>query len=605
MKPNRHSKAAMPLETDNASLFIVSSLLSALFSTPLLSAGCGSDGVNPSTADRDDDTDSDRRQRDRPCPHTCMDSCKTTGSPVKGDCPKGQVCCERDADTSKGGGVVNAHRSDAGPTPDSESQTVSNSGPTISNLTIAPNPTSVLSAHIRWTTDSPADSTVQFGEGAYQLEVGEDETVTDHHALIIGLHAETRYQIKIISANRFGTSAVEKDITTASLPPNIPEGSVDQDVSESQPGWTLVNIFKGSGRNIPASTFPAAAVMYDHDGRPVWYRQHGTAPDIGGAVSTDFFPDSNTVLVGPTNEEPPREYGLDGTVLWEGPDPSPGGGVSLTHHADKLSNGNYLLLKWERMQRDAVDAGATDLTTATLEEVTPKNEVVWQWRLPDHLELPPEASGDYCHGNSAIVRPDRDEVYFSCRWLGIIKTTYDNPTLIYHLPASYHEALPGNLSFHPENAQFTDIHDPEVHEDNTLLVFDNGGWDRASFLSNSGSSDFRSRVVEYAIDEAANQAALIWEFPGDISSDDWFHHNFYMPFWGDADRLENNNVLFTASVIGTERVTHLFEVTRAGKVVWDFTLPMDHGCYRAQRLSPPLLTKLPEASRTTTNTTEL
>ena len=87
----------------------------------------------------------------------------------------------------------------------------------------------------------------------------------------------------------------------------------------------------------------------------------------------------------------------------------------------------------------------------------------------------------------------------------------------------------------------------------------------------------------------------MWKFPGTINDDSYFKTEFYEPYWGDADRLDNDNVLFTASTMGARVVSHLFEVTRAGEVVWDFTLPADNGMYRAQRIpTPPLVRPIGE-----------
>jgi hypothetical protein len=50
----------------------------------------------------------------------------------------------------------------------------------LSGLAVEDNPNSVLSAYVNWTTDQPANSVVQFGEGAYQWEVSDAELVTVH-----------------------------------------------------------------------------------------------------------------------------------------------------------------------------------------------------------------------------------------------------------------------------------------------------------------------------------------------------------------------------------------------------------------------------------------
>ena len=81
-----------------------------------------------------------------------------------------------------------------------------------------------------------------------------------------------------------------------------------------------MNVQVGNG-SFASSNYPAGIVMYDHDGKPVWYYIDGTKPDRGGALSTELL-DSNTILIGPTgvppNDVPPREVDLAGNIIWEG-----------------------------------------------------------------------------------------------------------------------------------------------------------------------------------------------------------------------------------------------------------------------------------------------
>ena len=66
--------------------------------------------------------------------------------------------------------------------------------------------------------------------------------------------------------------------------------------------------------------------------------------------------------------------------------------------------------------------------------------------------------------------------------------------------------------------------------------------------------------------------------------------DFYVPFWGDADRLPNGNVLVTAGRRGTSSASRVFEVAASdGQVVWELRLPPDFGVYRAGRITPPLV----------------
>lgn len=472
------------------------------------------------------------------------------------------------------------------------------SDPTITVSTLA-NPNNVLSVYVNWTTDTPMDSEVQFGVDGYQFRIRDDTEVTNHHILVIGMHADTDYCIKAISNNGSSTLQDETTWTTGSLPIQVPEGvMLTNNTALSQPGWTLMNVQVGNG-SFAFSDYPAGVVMYDHDGLPVWYYIHGPYNDRGGAVSTEFLDSSNTVLIGPTGltqqienpqDVPPREVDLAGNTIWEGPTNVPPD-EQLSHHVSKLSNGNYLLLRWMKAEGEPTDA--------RLEEVTPNNQVVWDWNLYDFYTPPEDWSStdwgtvDWCHANSATVDIENDEVYLSCRWLGLFKTKYNydnnNPELEYHLPAIYNSSGEGDMAFVPPESRFNDIHDPEIHDNGTIMFFDNDGWNYYP----TAPGGYHSRILEFAVNEDTKEADLVWEFPGTFEGlDPWFTDEFYCPYWGDANRLENNNVLVAAGVRRAGSISHVFEVTNDGEVVWDFTLPEDHGVYRATRITPPLIEPL-------------
>ena len=77
----------------------------------------------------------------------------------------------------------------------------------------------------------------------------------------------------------------------------------------------------------------------------------------------------------------------------------------------------------------------------------------------------------------------------------------------------------------------------------------------------------------------------MFEFPASFTNVD----SWYTPFWGDADRLANGDVLVTAGFRSTQ-LTHIFELRPSdGKVVWQITYPAGVGAYQAERLSPPPL----------------
>lgn len=458
----------------------------------------------------------------------------------------------------------------------------------ITGLTIEANPNSVLSCIVTWTTDQPSNSVVQFGVGGYQWEIADSAITTDHRVVVIGMRREQAYSIKAISVNDGGSAEAEGDFTTGTLPATIPVGTVEiNDSAASQPGWTLMNVQKGDGSTGARSPAPPMAVMYDDEGEPVWYYIDGTVNDRGGAVSTQLT--DVGVLIGPSWNDSlttgtfPREVDFEGNVVWECPSSLCGGSASFSHHASKLPNGHYMLNE---------DNGS-GTTSPRIHELDGDQEV-WTVDWTDLLPAPQGASGDWCHGNSISADLDNDIVWVNCRWVGFMKINYTAKTMAWLIPASYGSNGLGDFTFSPANSQISDTHDPEFHaDDNTVLFFDNGGYGTGA--QGGSTAQYHSRAVEYKIDETAMTMTLNWEFPGSFSvPNSWYTDNFYVPFWGDADRLPNGNVLVTAGIRSPSVESRVFEVTKAdGQVVWEFRFPPDYGVYRADRITPPLVHALP------------
>jgi len=449
-------------------------------------------------------------------------------------------------------------------------------------LTIEPNPNSVVSCLVSWKTDAPASSVVQFGLTDYLYEISDDTMVTDHKVTVIGMRAEQMYKIKGISGGASG----EATFTTGKLPAQIPNGTVMVNETASRvPGWTLINVEQGStADNRPRSAVPPAAVIYDEQGFVVWYYIDGPGKDIGGAVSTQFT--DKGVVIGPTwNEQttngvPPREVDWGGNIIWECKHAACLPGKNVTHETQKLSNGHYVILEY-------VGSGTQN---PVFREVDADSKEVWSL---DWNALSPNngGTGDWCHANAININIEKNEVYANCRWIGLMKTTYMNPTKQWLLAAEYGGET-GDFTY--SGSQFSDAHSPDFYDDtNTAIFYDNGGFSGSvDTVAGPAGSGYHSRAVEYTVDTTAKTAKLTWEFPGTFATpDDWYQTKWYSPFWGDVDRLSNGNILIAGGMIGKDKPeSRVFEVTKAeGKVIWELRLPQNFGVYRSERGMPAIV----------------
>lgn len=362
--------------------------------------------------------------------------------------------------------------------------------------------------------------------------------------------------------------------------------------------------------------------LIDVDGRVVkmW--------DFDEATSQEPYLLENGNLLYQTNAESPvlelfgqaggvagglREYTWDGELVWSY---DYAGDTYQQHHdIEVLPNGNLLLIAWEIIDKEeALAAGMRpdripeggDVWPDHIVEIDPQtNEIVWQWRVWDHLiqdtdpDLPnygvvsehPEridinfadtqTLGDWQHSNSIDYNPELDQIVISVRnfseiWIIDHSTTTEEAAgstggrsgmggdLLYRWgnPAVYGaETADGRQLYYQHDAQWIKPGNPGA---GNLLVFNNGGEETEHAYSSVLELvlPLREDGTYEREGSAYAPAEIVWKYVGDPPE------SLFAVYVSSAQRLANGNTLIAYGTHGL-----LLEVDPQGEVVWEYVNP--------------------------------
>jgi hypothetical protein len=317
-----------------------------------------------------------------------------------------------------------------------------------------------------------------------------------------------------------------------------------------------------------------------------------------------------------------EEYDWDGNLVWEFNHATRN--YQLHHDIKPMPNGHILALMVERKSREeAVEAGfdarllrddfLVPDAVVEIEPIWPKGgRIVWQWRVWDHLiqntdrtkanygdvAAHPELVDVACNGratpafwnhmNSLDYNPALDQIVLSARgcneiWFLDHSTTTKEAAshtggrqgkggdLIYRWgnPAAYQRGT-------SRDKQLVQQHDAEWIPGGSpgaghLTIFNNGydrGW--SSIEEIAPPMDANGHYILES-GKAYGPDKPVWHYEGKNRTD------FFSSEISGAQRLPNGNTLICAGVIG-----HLFEITPAGEMVWQYVNPMVRGGILAQ-----------------------
>lgn len=321
-------------------------------------------------------------------------------------------------------------------------------------------------------------------------------------------------------------------------------GLTRHDPARSAAGYTL----------IAPQTANGLVYLIDNEGRTVHEWQLPVRPGRTAVIlpngnlgyngnhahSLDFYPAWSMWHGGDFQERTPQ-----GELVWRFEDPS--------HHHDAqwLSNGHLIYAAAEPIppayaqriqggsrQRELPDGA---IIGDVIREVDRQGRLVWEWRAWEHLDIeqfPISELFDRHHWpliNGIHVTP-QDTVLLSLRTTsGVVEVSKTDGRVLNHIGSDV----------------LSHQHAPELTDQGTLLVFDNGN-------HRPGSHIPYSRILE--LDRQGKN--IVWEYT------DTPAFAFFTPYMGSAQRLWNGNTFITESATG-----RLFEVTPDKDIVWEYVIP--------------------------------
>tara|TARA_B100001123_G_scaffold60103_6_gene65072 strand:- start:6837 stop:7916 length:1080 start_codon:yes stop_codon:yes gene_type:complete len=236
------------------------------------------------------------------------------------------------------------------------------------------------------------------------------------------------------------------------------------------------------------------------------------------------------------------EVTRDGTIVWEHED------IYHHHDAQWLPNGNLLYTAAAQLVTSKYALKPNTLYSDVVKEVNRKGEVVWEWKIWEHIDprrLPSHDIFDNSHWPmiNGLCQTSDELVLMSLRTTsGIIAVNKSTDEIAWHIQ-------------YPRVAQ---QHCPVETGKNKFLCFDNGN-------VRPGISTTHSRIVEFNVDYYADASPFIdkiWSYIDPMPP------SFFSPYMGSVQRLWNGNTFVCESAFG-----RLFEITPEGEIVWEYVIP--------------------------------
>jgi hypothetical protein len=336
--------------------------------------------------------------------------------------------------------------------------------------------------------------------------------------------------------------------------------------SDSVPNLTItINGPTASGyifitNNLNAGTAPSCLMILNNNGTPIFAR------DIFRR-SYDFNK-QNENLITYYDEVKHKYYGLNRSYQIVDSFWCKNGYSTDFHELRVLPDGSSWLLsvdpQWVNMSL-IVPGGNTNALVKGLviQKIDADKNVVFQWRSWDHFQITDathenllDDTIDYVHGNSIEVDNDNNIILSSRNMDEITKINTSSGSIMWRLGGKNNQ-----FTFLNDTMKFSHQHDARRISNGNITIFDNGNYHTPA----------RSRAIEYAINETSKTVNLVWQYKRTPA--------VFAFAMGNVQRLSNGNTLIGWG----SALISLTEVTSAGSIMYELSLPATMSSYRAFR----------------------
>jgi len=458
-----------------------------------------------------------------------------------------------------------------------------------------PHPAAPQVGLVRVETTQPATVELDIAGGGETWSLVSD-AATHFTRPILGLKPETTYTVRV-TATGGGASITAEPLTwtTPPLPPDFPHLDLRRsEPTAMEPGMPLFHVRTGW------SAVPSILVIVDHEGVVRWYFADADLPAREDprrlADGTFTFCLSRCALA--TVDVLGEVVGSWHAAEYPSPCTVPADAVpvptlSFHHDVSRLESGDFLVLSTEARvvedyptseeDPDAPTETATVLGSVIV-EFTPSGEITKEISMLDLLDptrigrdsldtswpsghLPDDTvARDWDHANAVVYDAPSDAYYVSLRHQdAVIKVDRASETLTWILGthANWREPWSDRL-LTPVGALAWPFHQHAMEPTPLGLgMYDNGNHRAAAFEPRGTEY---SRVVVYAIDEAAMTVEQVWAY-GPPEGEE----AFFSSAMGDFDALpETGNVLLVNSQVVAGRASYgeIVEVSPDGSRVF-------------------------------------